>query len=400
VNTDSARLHILTPDLQHDSLYVFIDASKTLYDLEGNAVWYLPHIIEGNPAKLLPPRDIKRSDWGTITFMMNERAYEINYGGKILWQEPEANFSKEMPPDEKTKFTNHFEFTHLANGHYMTMGMELNSWDVSGAVKTTGGKLKSKIITDSNGKLQQRIRTGRIIEFDQKHNIAWSWSAAAYYKQSDLFYRRRPNGLFKAGAIHENGFYFDESAKTVYISLRSIDRIVKIGYPGGKVLSTYGELYEPGNLEMGNDLFCSQQCCRRSREGYLYLFNNNTCNRLCNELPKIIMMREPTKPKGRLKKVWEYECTLDGMGAEEQSRLKFETGGSVVELPDRSILCCMAGNYSKTFIVNRDKKILWSALPEKWNSTEGKWKVLPGYRASFITREELEHLIWGEPSKK
>ena len=88
------------------------------------------------------------------------------------------------------------------------------------------------------------------------------------------------------------------------------------------------------------------------------------------------------------------------MSDEERSHLKFGSGGSVFELPDRSILCCMAGNYSKVFIVDRDKKVTWSALPEQWGIAEKKWKAMPGYRASIITRQELESLIWGEPLKK
>jgi hypothetical protein len=111
-------------------------------------------------------------------------------------------------------------------------------------------------------------------------------------------------------------------------------------------------------------------------------------------------LREPTTPKGSLTKLWEYECTLDSMTEEERSSLKFKTGGSVSELPDQSLLCCMGGNYSKIFIVNREKKILWSAIPEQWNEMERKWKRKNGYHASIITRKELESLIWGEPLKK
>jgi len=159
-------------------------------------------------------------------------------------------------------------------------------------------------------------------------------------------------------------------------------------------LATYGELYVPGNLEMKNDLFCGQHACRRSIDGYIYLYNNNSCNRLCGQMPTILMLQEPVKKGDALKKVWEYECTLDSLPADEQAKIKFETGGGVYELPDRAILCCMAGSYDKVFIVSRDKKVLWSALPEQWNPFEKKWKVVPGYRASFITRKDLEKLIW------
>ena len=49
------------------------------------------------------------------------------------------------------------------------------------------------------------------------------------------------------------------------------------------------------------------------------------------------------------------------------------------------------------FIVNKDKKELWSAVYEKYNVTTKKWEMPDKtvYRASIITsRKELEQLIW------
>jgi len=398
VNKDSARLRILTPAIKNKDLYVFVDASKTLYTMDGTPVWCIQP-VEGIPTRVLMPRDLKCSGLGTITFMWNEQAYEINYDGDVLWKEPGSG-PKSKKITQKITSLHHHEFTRLSNGHYMTLGMELVNWEVQGTIDTSKVRFKQRLTVDSNGKLQQKVFCGKIIEFDRDHNIVWSWSAADYFKKSDMYYRRLPNGLFRIGNTHENAFYFDEKAKVIYISFRNIHRVIKVQYPSGKVLNTYGELYIPGNQEMKNDLFCGQHNVRRSQDGYLYLFNNNGCNRLCGQLPTIIMLQEPATSKGQLKKVWEYECTLDSMTEQEQAKLRFETGGSVFELPDRSILCCMAGNYSKVFIVNRDKKITWSALPEQWSLTEKKWKALPGYRASIITRQELESLIWGEPLKK
>ncbi len=172
-------------------------------------------------------------------------------------------------------------------------------------------------------------------------------------------------------------------------------------YPSGKVLATYGTLYTPGEQEFNNDIFCGQHCVMKSKDGYLYVYNNNTCNYPC-QLPTIVMMKETGSKKEPLKKVWEYQCTLDSLGDNELKRNKidYKVGGCVFELPDRSIFCCMAGNYSKLFIVGRDKKILWSAFPEGWDKTARVWRILRSYRASIITPEQLESIIWNEPLKK
>ena len=107
------------------------------------------------------------------------------------------------------------------------------------------------------------------------------------------------------------------------------------------------------------------------------------------------MFQEPANNKGTLKKIWEYQCTVEG-----NNDRKFNHGGSVTELPDGSMFVCMASNYSKVFIVNHDKKTLWSAIPEKWNATYRKWVDTHQYKASIISREQLEKLIWNSEKKE
>jgi hypothetical protein len=55
----------------------------------------------------------------------------------------------------------------------------------------------------------------------------------------------------------------------------------------------------------------------------------------------------------------------------------------------------MSTIYSKVFILGEDKKILWSAIPEKKNLIDKSWNMVYDYRASMITsRQDLEKLIW------
>jgi hypothetical protein len=66
-----------------------------------------------------------------------------------------------------------------------------------------------------------------------------------------------------------------------------------------------------------------------------------------------------------------------------------------MELPDKSMFVAMSCNFSKAFIVNRNKQIVWSAVPEKKNADTNKWEVIPQYRACIITDTALMHkLIW------
>jgi len=44
VNPDSFRLRIMTSAKAHESDYVFLDGNRTLYDMNGNPVWFFPNI--------------------------------------------------------------------------------------------------------------------------------------------------------------------------------------------------------------------------------------------------------------------------------------------------------------------------------------------------------------------
>ena len=101
------------------------------------------------------------------------------------------------------------------------------------------------------------------------------------------------------------------------------------------------------------------------------------------------MMQEPANERDALKKVWEYQCTVEG-----NNNRKFTSGGNVIELPDHSLFVCMGSFYSKVFIVSRDKKVLWSALPEKYIPADKKWYPFHQSRANIVTRQQVENLIW------
>jgi len=233
---------------------------------------------------------------------------------------------------------------------------------------------------------------GTIIEYDEHGNVAWSWKSADYFRRSDIYYHfehGRPNPT-----AHENSFYFDEDSKIIYLGFRNISRVLKIKYPEGIVLNSYGEEFKADVPESGNGLFCRQHSVRRSDDGYLYLYNNNMCAS-GGGLPQIIKMKEPAPGSGQLKKIWEYDCTIDGLSADNHSTYRFPSGGNVIELQDRSLFVNMSSVYSKVFIVSNKKDVLWSAIPEKWNPAQKRWDMVYQYRASIIDQpDDLENMIW------
>ena len=52
--------------------------------------------------------------------------------------------------------------------------------------------------------------------------------------------------------VHENAFFFDEKNKVIYISFKYISTIIKLKYPEGIVLNTYGPMQNHnGNWTQG-----------------------------------------------------------------------------------------------------------------------------------------------------
>ncbi len=414
IDTNSnLRLRIIKPATKYKDDYVFVDGNNVLYDMKGNPVWYFPY-DEKNGQEFPMVRDLKISPQSTLTFIVNQHAYEINYNGDTLWKGPDNG---EVSGEDSERY--HHELTRLSNGHYMALGVEHVLWDHkinpvdSNFIMDEDDKAKSDSAVSPTIK---KTPFGTIIEYDETGKVVWSWKSSNYMMTSDVVYYR-PEGKAKIIDVHENAFFFDEKDSVIYISFRNLSRILKIKYPEGTILNTYGETFKKNSAPTGNGLFSYQHAIRLSKNGYLYLYNNNPSQDSLAK-PTVILLKESPDGKDSLTKIWEYECSIDGINFNqlykkarekrtEQVKKKVDsklwrgtmfrvtTGGNVIELPDRSIFVCMNSQFSKLFIVSRDKKILWSATPEKYNPGNKQWYLNTHlYRASIITPKELDRLIF------
>ncbi len=375
VDTSVTRLRIIEGAQNYKDAYVFIDGNMAMYDMQGNPVWFLPG-SDRAPKNAIATRDIRVTPQGTITFFTGNRPFEISYNGAFIWQYPKGE-----------SVVMHHEFTRLTNGHYMGMVYK----DLSGNSRPIIPDSIPRYVYDSAGFFKSR-RFSNIVEVDDHCHTVWEWSGLKYQNTSDLGLRRTADCSLDDFDLHENSFFFDEKEKVIYLGIRNISRIVKIKYPEGNVLSTYGPRYRQGVTQKQNSLFCGQHSVKRSPNGYLYLFNNNSCN---TSLPTIVKLKEPGTEDGELKKIWEYQCTVENEGKAAIGSTRFLSGGAVTELPDNTMLVMMGLPYPKVFIVNNDKKVLWSAIPEKLDPISHKWTYTDQYRAYLITdRQELERLIW------
>ncbi|MCW3122325.1 MAG: hypothetical protein JWQ38_1817 [Flavipsychrobacter sp.] len=381
----ATRVSVTVPAAsQYKNAYVLLDANKAMYDMAGNMVWHLPN----DKMTATTSIDLKTTPFGTITFIMGHDAYEIDYNGTQLWKGP--NNGKVNGENEELY---HHEFTRLSNGNYMVLGNESLYGKLSQVSDTGLYLLQVKKHKDSDDSGYLRLNFGTIIEYNKKGDVVWSWKSSDYFKSSDLSKFQFKDGIDKMGLMdmHENAFSFDEQQKAIYVSFKNISRIVKIRYPDGVVLTEFGEKYMSGVALKGNGLFSAQHACKHSAIGCLFLFNNNGSNK--GGLPKLKIFKEPEQITEKLKKIWEYDYIPD-MGVEAVPAL---SGGNIIELPDSSLFVSIGGVYGKLFIVNKNKKTLWSATAEQYNTGENKWLPLQQYRASIIyDRKQLEKLVWGD----
>jgi hypothetical protein len=395
---DSAKVHlkILKRAEKYKDAYVFADATRTLYNMNGRPVWFLPPASELNIVSR-QVRDMKITPQGTITFVVaGNSAYEVNYEGEILWKAPR----KAIMNDDSTERYNH-ELNRLDNGHYIVSGSEFVWSDPDAPRPVPGQPMPPPKPGELPKPMNRPLAFGTIMEFSHD-TLVWSWRSAQYFQHSDFTnYPFRLSGPMDD--VHQNSFFFDQANNVIYVSYKNIHRIVKVKYPEGTVTNVYGEIYRSDMPARGNGMFCFQHSCKLSQKGYLYLFNNNSCN--ADRAPEIVMLKEPTAKNDTVKIIWKYEFPVEPL-IEKTKRVRPEMaqhrtngqetiGGNVVELPDQSLFASLCVPYSDLFIITPDKKVLWHAVLEEWKADKKIWSENGLYRASIIPgRKEMEALVW------
>ena len=376
-DTGKFRVRITKNAARFKDALFFSDNTKMLYNMKGQPVWFLPEIPEVANERTAV-RDLKLSAQGTITFLANDRPYEITYYGRLLWIAPEGD-----PQNGIVKEHYHHEFNRLYNGNYMVMGAE-TVW-----CKLNSNKDSLPVIcdtcyrTDSTDTTFRRIPFGTVIEYDHYNRQVWRWQSSRLLRDKLLqpYIRQGMTGY----ELHSNAFYMDEEAGALYISSKHYGIVIKVKYPMGKVMNIYGK--KRGDTK---DLFCEQHACKITEDGQLYLFNNNECH--LDGVPSIVMFQQPDATHKELKKTWEYSFPVEPLRKRSTRVHIATTGGNVMELPDKNMFASLCSPYNNMYIISHDKKILWSSILEKKTD---KWEPLYQYRATIITdKEEIDNMLF------
>lgn len=387
-DTGKIRVRVVKQSQKSKDKYFFVDGTNILYDHNGLPVWYLPAIN----SEQIYGSDLKITDDGTITFLSNDAAYEIDYDGNVLWKSAKGK--------DKTVCVYHHDLSKLHNGHYMALG--------SSCPQSGDNAVKETNINPAGKRFFNNEQSGKLAELDDKGRVIWIWEIADYIAGSDLYHVNKLNDSSSLD-MHENSFSFNEKDSTIYLSFSGISRIVKIKYPSGKVVGTYGNLYNPEQNKAArlsqkevtaihkqladNNSFRGQHSCRLAKDGGLYVYNNNVLppqlspDAYIKRSPQIVKLVEKGKPD-EISIVWSYNCIAD-----DEVQNMSGGGGNVTELSDGSIYVSTNPPYCKLLLLNTDKIIEWSAVVEK--KQENGWSCMPSYRSSIVeSNMAMERMIW------
>ncbi|MCB0697634.1 MAG: aryl-sulfate sulfotransferase [Chitinophagaceae bacterium] len=389
VDTSKYRLKVLENKVKDPDIYLVLDFISVIYDLDGNPLWYLPN-IPVVADKNIQMRDLKPTADGTFTAVSGQGAHEFDYNGKILWTA--ANDGTVSGAQNESY---HHEFTKLSNGHFMVCGQEPLLKKVPGFVDTAMLNTARVEWHDDEECYYVNLKAETLIEYDSNGRVVWYWKSSEHCSDKD-FFRQGANKMTKINTdMHMNAFEFDEKEKVIYISFKNTNQIVKIEYPSGKIIESYG-INSDKKQDNPDTLFYGQHCIRKTKDGRLYLFNNNS--RVLNmnrdedhgentSISYITMLKENPEKRSGIEKIWEFPCNIDTFAMWAGG-----AGGSVTMLDNGDILASM-GAASRVFIVTPDKKVLWNGIPQV-SDPGNNWHLLGQYRTSYITKKDLNKFIY------
>ena len=327
---------------------IFLDYSGIAIDRSGKPIWYLPNVT-GN-LRQMRLRDLKMSEAGTLTFVTDKIAIEIELNGKKLWNTPgDGKIS-----GDSTEFYHH-EFTRLKSGNYLVL---CNGFD--------------NRPLDLEDRHIDRIPLSYIVEYDNGGDTAWTWHSGMYVQDED--YLKVGNKVFNGNSFgHMNSAHVDEDNGLIYAGFRDLSAVLVIDRNTRRVIRSYGDKIPSDTRTEAIGFFQKQHAAVAFGDHEIVLFNNN----LIGETSSVVVFNEPTQEKPECRIQWEFKCDFDTLRPGSSDRL-----GNVQVMNENQFLVNM-GNVPRLFEVNRQNEILWDCLPDRWNPDSSRWEPYANYRLHF-----------------
>jgi Arylsulfotransferase (ASST) len=379
VDKNLCRVRIVENDsTAHAGGLVILDEARIIVDRNGNFVWYLPPDNNTRTKSMMTRgssvaiNDLRVTPQGAVTLINATQAEERDLNGNLLWQAPKQLNAMPGGIGSTPRYGryNHC-FKKLANGNYMV----IENISVLKPASFLGKK-------DTN---MLPVADEILEEFDRKGQMVWSWGSECYFDSAEIqstitsaadkaLLNNEPGG-------HMNAFDVDEKNGFVYAGFRHVSRVIKIDKTTGKVVCAWGENMTYNGAKNGDGFFLKQHETTLLHDGTIAVFSNNSqlTDTSKKEIPasSVVIFSQPDG-KTNSQIVWKYDCHLDSL------HNLSGRGGSVDEMKNGNLLVSM-GTVNHVFEITRDKRIVWSAVIEKFNTAVSVWGRFPLYRAHYTS---------------
>lgn len=282
-------------------------------------------------------RDFNLNSSGSITYVKNGEARELDLNGKVIWQSPKIN------TDKLVVFDFHHDVTKLKNGNYLSL---------------------CKVNEPKNPKFRQKYNEA-IIELDVKNNIVWLWKENDHIMDTAAF-----------PATHLNSIFVDEKENKIFVSSRDLNCFFVVNRTTGKIDECIGYKMNNETDFYPQPWFSGQHHVQLLESGNIILFNNNTMAGRGNTT-SIMEITRPTKNKKEIEMVFVY---FYDFGKGENFCAK---GGGINKLKNNNYLVSSSA-YNRNFEMTPSQEIVWECRPERLDTLNKLWSGAGSYRISFI----------------
>ncbi|NBV13819.1 MAG: hypothetical protein EBS07_07105 [Sphingobacteriia bacterium] len=377
------RLNVKIPDSTGKEI-ILTDMQGLGFDKKGNIIWFLDRGPASQQVQVTRIMDLRLNPDGAITYS----SIRIT-GGKLLriTLQNDTIFSY---PNNKTPIlkglTFHHNVTPLSNGDYLAIA---NAFD--------GEEMNVK-------PGQYRKATQFVIRINNTGKVIWVWQTDAWLKEID-------NDCYG----HLNSADYDPIAQEVYVSMKDLNRIVRIDYRTGEVIGEVNGndphgpfgggkaaiarernpiLREAQNLQMRKPDLTQQQSFSKEelmknpvsnfsgqhsmifspKDTTLIMLNNN----IDDPFKRPTSVMKIKIPKGKQEKpdiIWNKEIRYEDLAP------TVSNGQGAVQITSSGNVFCYMGAVNRMFELDSKQKTKWMALSELYDSTTNQWQSLHGYKS-------------------
>ena len=388
VDKKSFKVNVLQNNAPNTGGLIVLDLCGNIIDRNGNPVWFCPMPPEINTDNTVSGFTVFHNNAmrvtpaGTITSIMNRKAQERDLNGNVIWQAPMRVNNVTDTLKYLSPFAYHHCFKKLASGNYMVIDQD-NLAVPDSVVNLRRDGAPFNIIARSTGG-SSLVVDETIKEFDATGKLVWSWSSEKYFSNAELsrMLQTRPDStlLHREPGGHMNVFDVDEQNGFVYAGFRNVSRVIKIDKKNGQVVNAWGDDMRYNGKPNGDRFFMKQHGLTLLHNGNLALFNNNPQPMLKpgeRAQSAVVVFTQPADT-GCSKIAWRYACDFDS--AENMASV----GGNVDELKSGNLLVCM-GAVNRVFEITPDKKVVWNAVVETFNTIDSTWRKFSLYQAHYTS---------------